>query len=546
MTQQWSSDEQQPGRGWYHDDELYDDEERSGSYPPDSLVTFRFLFNAIRRHKRVWILAALLGVVGGLAFPYVLPPASSSSAKLLLTHRDGDAPTEAMATDVSLARSHSVATRVIEKLDLSETPDDLLKRYTVTADTNRVLEVAAGAPTSADATALAGTIATTYLEFRREQVALLAVPLHRDLATAKQEEAEAEADVRATGGNPNDPEHKPSAEWTRLDGAREQRHFIDQQILDQKVTAARMSSSRILDAAAPVPFSERRALVVNVGAGLLAGLFLGLGFVIVRALISDKLWRRQDIARALGTRVRLSVGKPPRVRWRPLPRYVSPSRMRKPEVRLIVGRLREDVLLSETPKAALAVVSVNNAEVSALAVASLAMSYAAEGKRVLAADLSGTGKLAAALGVTEAGTHESRADEDGDSVLVHLPGKNAEPAVGRHHKPAGPGPDADLDTAWSEADLVLTLATVSPALGADHLRTWASRAVAVVTAGRSAVGTVTSTGELIRLAGVRLVSAIVVRADRTDESVGVTDGETEDTAPDTGPEVSPGVEMISR
>ncbi len=544
MTEQWSSDEPQPGRGWYDDDELYDDEERSGSYPPDSLVTFRFLFDAVRRHKKLWILTALLGVLGALAFPYVLPPASSSSTKVLLTHRDGDDPTEAMATDVSLARTHSVATRVIEKLNLSDTPDELLKRYTATAQTDRILEVVASAPTSAEATSLAGTIATTYLQFRREQVALLAVPMRRDLATAKQEVTEAEADVRAAGGNPRAaPPETTTPEWTRLTRAREQQVFIDQQILDQKVTAARMSSSRILDEAAPVPFSERRALVINIGAGLLAGLFIGIGFVVVRALISDKLWRRQDIARALGTRVKLSVGRAPRVRWRPLPRYVSRAKMRKPEVRLIVRQLRHDVSMSETPKPALVVVSVENVETSALAVASLAMSFAEEGKRVLTADLSGTGKLAAALGVTEAGTHESRANEDDDSVLVHLPARNAEPAEGRHLKPTGPGPDADLDAAWNEADLVLTLATVSPAIGADHLRTWASRAVAVVTAGQSTVTSVTATGELVRLAGVRLVSAIVVQADRTDESVGVAEN---DAAAETVPEASSGVEMISR
>ena len=54
--------------------------------------------------------------------------------------------------------------------------------------------------------------------------------------------------------------------------------------------------------------------------GLIAGLFLGLGFVIVRALISDRLWKRQDIAQTLGARVRLSTGRPPRWRlWLPYP-----------------------------------------------------------------------------------------------------------------------------------------------------------------------------------------------------------------------------------
>ena len=143
--------------------------------------------------------------------------------------------------------------------------------------------------------------------------------------------------------------------------------------------------------------------------------------------------------------------------------------MLKPVVQLVVRHLQDAVCWKETPKPALAVVSVDNVEVSALVVASLAMSYAEDGKRVLAADLSGTGALAAALGVTSPGTHESRANDGGDSVIVHLP---AERRAGRgRHQGGEPGPDEELNAAWGEADLVLTLASLSPALGAEHLRT---------------------------------------------------------------------------
>ena len=38
------------------------------------------------------------------------------------------------------------------------------------------------------------------------------------------------------------------------------------------------------------------------------GLVLGLGIVIVRALVSDRLRRRDDVAHALGAPVNLSVG----------------------------------------------------------------------------------------------------------------------------------------------------------------------------------------------------------------------------------------------
>jgi hypothetical protein len=43
----------------------------------------------------------------------------------------------------------------------------------------------------------------------------------------------------------------------------------------------------------------------------------------------------------------------------------------------------------------------------------------------------------------------------------------------------------------------------------------------VVTAGRSSWDKIHGVAELIRLSGTRLVSAVLLRADKTDESVGV-------------------------
>jgi hypothetical protein len=78
-------------------------------------------------------------------------------------------------------------------------------------------------------------------------------------------------------------------------------------------------------------------------------------------------------------------------------------------------------------------------------------------------------------------------------------------------------------TACSSADLLLTLVTLDPALGADYLPTWASDAVVVVTAGRSSAEKVHGVGEMIRLSGIRLDSAILIDADRSDKSLGVID-----------------------
>jgi hypothetical protein len=64
--------------------------------------------------------------------------------------------------------------------------------------------------------------------------------------------------------------------------------------------------------------------------------------------------------------------------------------------------------------------------------------------------------------------------------------------------------------------------TLDPALGGEHLATWASDVVVVVTAGESSATRVGAIGEMIRLAGAHSVSAVVIGADKTDESLGVT------------------------
>ncbi len=258
--------------GWLEDDDGLFADEPSTSFPPDALVTFRFLRDALRRHLRIWLVLAIVGLAAGIASNFVLPSPSVSSAKLLLTHRDGDDPARAMATDVSLATTHSVAERVITLLNLPETPDDLLKQYTVTNLTDRVLEFKVTAKTSDESTRLATIIAQTYLIFRKEQVALQELPLRRDAVEAAAELTVAEQAVRATGVDPKQADLPNTPEVAKLGAARDRNEYVQQQLLDQDVAASKMNSSRMLDAAAPVRVSAKRVLAIKAASGLIVGL----------------------------------------------------------------------------------------------------------------------------------------------------------------------------------------------------------------------------------------------------------------------------------
>lgn len=530
---------------WADDDGLFDDQP-TNAHPPDALITLRFLRDAIRRHVRIWVLVALIGFLGGLASTVVVPSPSQSSTRLLVTHRDGEDPTKAMATDVSLATTHTVAQRVIDLLKLPISQDDLLKEYTVVAETDRVLQITAAGKTADDSTKLASVIAQVFLVYRKEQIALQNAPLQRDLTQAQNDLAVAEQAVRATGDDPSASElkHPNSPEGVRLGAARDQMVYVRQQLTDATVEALRMNSSRILDVAAPVPVSLKRTLVINAGTGLIAGLFVGLAFVIVRALISDRLWKRQDISQALGARIRLSSPRPSRLQLLPRPRYLRPSQRKAPEVQLMMQHLDQRIFWGEHPTPAMTVVSVDDVNTCSLVVASLAVALAEDGKHVLVADLTESGRLAGMLGVRTPGTHESRFSGPGQRIDVHRPDQTGGPAQGCYlhlsdsNRPSSSG-DISLDSSWEVADVVLSLTTLTPELGADHLATWASNAVVVVTAGQSTTTKIQATGEMLRLAGLEINSAVVLRPDRTDEGVGVTETES-------GRPLSVDVEMFRR
>ena len=98
------------------------------------------------------------------------------------------------------------------------------------------------------------------------------------------------------------------------------------------------------------------------------------------------------------------------------------------------------------------------------------------------------------------------------------PGQSARPSAGAQRSAFTEA----VSNACASADTLVTLVTLDPSLGGEHLATWATSAVVVVTAGRSSWARIHAAGELVRLAGISLSSAVLVGADKTDESLGVT------------------------
>jgi len=437
----------------------------------------RSIRTALRRRAWLWCLTAVLGLAVGLGLLAKHPLGYQASTSVILAYSPDQNIGEASVTDLSLAQSRSVAEGALRRLGLQETLAGFIGSYAVTDVSDRVIQFTVTAPSSDQAVIRANALAAEFLQFRaallENQQRLASAALDQQLASAPGTMpglAAAVATYQATA---------------------------------QVDTISEVDGSKVLNVAAPLKRSIKKK-VYYVGGGLLGGLAVGMGFVIVETLVSDRPRRRDDVARALGAPVRLSVGKIRLSRW--LPGRHGLAAARRVGVRRVTEYLRGAVPPGTGGPSALAVVPVGDSRVAALSVVSLARGCAQRGLKVVLADLCRGAPAARLLKARAPGVREVNAD--GVPLTVAVPDRDgAAPAVPRE-----------------AADLVLTLADLDPALGAEHLTGWAADAVAVVTAGRSSSAKISAVGEMIRLAGLSLVSGVLIGAGKTDESLGAAPG----------------------
>lgn len=490
------------------------------------LTSVPYITAALRRLAWLWIATAVIGLLGGAAAYVAYPPSYQATTSLLLTNNPAEDPLEAMSTDITLAQSRSVAELAVSKLGPSEQVDSFMKDITVTSKTVRVMVITASAPSSNEAVSRAATLAAAFLQFRasqlRAQQQQVLSGLNQQVSQAQQHVAELGKQISQVSAQPASSERN-----ARLSSLQEQhtQAEISLSTLQQTVTgnqantrvatASMLNGSAVLDPAVPIAHSRFKLAAVYLFAGLVAGLAIGAGIVIVRALVSDRLRRRDDIAQALGADVKVSVGRISTSRWRP------GSAARGREVQRIVAYLRTVISRNTRRPDTLAVAAVDNASVVARSVVSLARARAEEGKQVVVADLSDHSATTRLLGVKSPGIH--RVSAGGHELVLVVPDRASTTPVGPFGDSLSrglPSADPSLIAACDSADLVITLVTVDPALGIDHLPTWADDVVVVVTAGRSSSTRIHAVGEMLRLAGMQLKPAVLIGADKTDESLG--------------------------
>jgi capsular polysaccharide biosynthesis protein len=527
-TISWSRGDGLLGRPWA-DDTSVDEERSAADLTAVGLVNLGFFTAALRRGARIWCLTAVLGLVIGSGLYLKYPAAYHAQATVLLVYNPSEDPASEVQTEASVAQSQAVAGRVVQQLKLRQSAASFQAAYSVTVVTGYVLTINVGAPSSAAAVQRASALATVFLQYRaqyaRAQEQQLFAQLDRQYNTAQQRLAALEAQLGQIPSVQLTPAQK--AEQGNLQAQAGQQEQIMQYVTGTEAAAKTYTNSivrgsYVLDAATGLPRSRIKGPGLYFAGGLFGGMVAGMGGVILAALLSRRLRRRDDVAAALGAPVRLSVGPLRSRRWPP--RLRPQAAKRNLDMKRVVGYLQGAVPGSSRGPASLAVVAVDDAQVVAKVVASLAALCASQGKQVVVADLSGDAHLAHLLGVSDPGIYP--VSQNGANLIAVLPEREEVAPIGPvpGASPAVPAQsNAALVTACSSADLLLTLTVLDPAFSGDHLGTWATTAVAVVTAGESSVEKIHSVGEMIRLAGVRLDSIVLIGADKRDESLGVMD-----------------------
>lgn len=514
----------------YEDSVDIDDRPPGG--PSTGLVSLAFLVATLRRTTKFWSALAVVGLFGGAVYAVTTPPVHTAAVSVLLVDDPDQLPTEEVLTDIVLAESLPVATAVVHQLGLPQTPVAFTGTYSVTSTTTQVLMISAKGKSDDQAVQIASALATQFLDFRAsyelKQQLEAETQLNQEVTRAQQKLDSLNERIQTVSAEPGS-----SAQQSQLSSLRTQataassnlvgvQQFVTTTLAqDQTTTQSMIRGSQVLDPSTASKRSRVKTLAVYTVLGLLAGLAVGMVIVLVGAITSNRLRRRDDIAYAIGAPVALSVG---RLRQRRFGLSSGDRRgSRRRDMELVVEQLRNAAPGSSGGPVGLAVVAVDDVATVASAVFDLAQSKARAGVQVVVADLCDGAPAARLLGVSDSGISKVSVAEA--TVIVVVPASGGAAAIGPltgHASPQGGAqPDAELASACDSADLVLSLVSPDPARGTDHLSTWATEAVAVVTAGRSSAVRIHAVGQLVRLSGARLSSVIVIDADKSDESIGM-------------------------
>jgi capsular polysaccharide biosynthesis protein len=478
------------------------------------MIAVRSLLATVRRRRRVWLIAGLVGLIVGASLQLVIPHKYSAVTDLYLAQPPGSDANQAMANNVSLLQTEVVAHKAVALGQLHKNPSSLLSNYSGLALSGNLMSIKYSGSSQAEAVSGARAVARAFLAVQAQQLHLQTEVLVRGLKSQITSANSAINSLNTTINNLSGaaPSEQTANQLTDLvnqrgSDASEVTQLQGQIQQDLQNEQSADSVSHVLDPAALVPTSTKKAILVDALSGLVAGLAVGLAAVIFGSLLWERAPARSNIAATLGAPVELSLlrYRPPRVmRKRRLSRLLTdPSQ----PLRMIERRLRGQ--LESAPGSAMAVVAVGTPEPAALAVGALALALSSEGHRVVVVDAADNRPLASILGCqSNPQTMETfeLLGVEGPPVRVLIA---PEDPVQMAQKPP---PD--------DADTLLVLATLDAAFGAEHLAPWVTDAVMILSPRGISLARMGVSGEMLQEAGISLRSVILLGSDPEDDSSG--------------------------
>jgi hypothetical protein len=259
-----------------------------------------------------------------------------------------------------------------------------------------------------------------------------------------------------------------------------------------------------------------RRTVLVLASGLIGGLAIGFGVVVLRAILSDRLWLRIEVASALSASVLVSVRRItqlPRflriVSWLP---WFSSVHVRRAVDQQRVARAIEKAVPETDGRHRLAIVCLNNSDEMRCGVVAAAIDLQNQGRMATIVDLTDRGRVASAVARTAGATVD-------ETPAVFRP--RVVPSLAEGPTNVYPADWEDVARANGRNRVTLILADLDPAIGVDHLTAWTDYVIVAVTAGKSSVELVRTAGDLVRSAGLHLRGSVLLRTVRDDRSSGI-------------------------
>jgi capsular polysaccharide biosynthesis protein len=478
------------------------------------MIGLRTLMKAIQGKRRVWLTTGLLGLIVGASLNLVIPPKYTAVTDLYLAQTPGADPVLVMADNVSLLQTEAVAQQAVTTGRLPMSPSALVHHYTGVSLSENIMSIKFSGSSPNEAVAGANTVAQAFLALQarelRLQTNVLLLGLQSQISSLNTSIGNLNTQINSLSSpSPNEQMTNKLTELVNQRGGDQTQVTqlqaqADQALLNEQSV---VHVSHVLDPAALVPVSTKKVILKDALSGLVAGLAVGLAAVIFSSLLSERAPDRSTVAATLGAPVELSLGRyhSPRVMRRS--RLSRQLREPSPSLHMIERRLRGH--LESAPGSALAVVTVGTGEPAALAVGSLALALSSEGHEVVVVDAADNRLLASILGLPSKPqtmeTFQLSAVEGSPVRVLVAP----EDPLQMAEKPP---PD--------DADAVLVLAALNPAFGAEHLASWVTDAVMILSPRGVNLTRMRIDQEMLREAGISLRSVILLGSDAQDDSSG--------------------------